>query len=196
LIDLDHTWIHFDLREDLVKKLEGRDRHVVRIPALGDRRVTVEVKLIATKGEYASWSATRASGDFDLRTCSVRAYPVVKVSELRPGMSAYVYWEKGRCKDPGPCWSSRTNSGCSLFCACVRSRAARRVQHQNQSLRRSMANCATPAAPFSPSGGAYFPSTVQAIRAGLMRERRPRFQRRILRRDRCHDCGQHSLARS
>jgi hypothetical protein len=27
-------------------------------------------KLIATKGEYASWRATRASGDFDLRTFS------------------------------------------------------------------------------------------------------------------------------
>jgi len=89
------AWIHFDLREDLVQNLKVGDRYVVRIPALGDRRVTVEVKLIATRGEFASWRATRASGDFDLRTFSVRAYPVVKVSELRPGMSAYVYGEKG-----------------------------------------------------------------------------------------------------
>jgi HlyD family secretion protein len=50
------------------------------------------VKLIATKGEYASWRATRASGDFDLRTFSIRAYPVQPVPELRPGMSAYLDW--------------------------------------------------------------------------------------------------------
>ncbi len=62
----------------------------MRIPALGDRHITVEVRLIATKGEYASWRATRATGDFDLRTFSIRAYPVDKVPELRPGMSAYL----------------------------------------------------------------------------------------------------------
>ena len=92
LIDLGDMWIHFDLREDLVKTLKVGDRFAVRIPALGDRRITVEVKLIATKGEYASWRATRATGDFDLRTFSIRAYPVDKVPELRPGMSAYLDW--------------------------------------------------------------------------------------------------------
>ena len=92
LIDLADVWIHFDLREDLVKGLKVGDRFDVRIPALDDRSVTVEVKLIATKGEYASWRATRASGDFDLRTFSIRAYPVQPVPELRPGMSAYLDW--------------------------------------------------------------------------------------------------------
>jgi HlyD family secretion protein len=92
LIDLNDMWIHFDLREDLVRTLKVGDRFDVRIPALADRRITVEVRLIATKGEYASWRATRATGDFDLRTFSIRAYPVEKVPELRPGMSAYLDW--------------------------------------------------------------------------------------------------------
>src|SRR5262245_47765661 len=70
LIDLNDLWVHFDLREDLVKTLKVGDRFSVRIPALADRRITVEVRLIATKGEYASWRATRATGDFDLRTFS------------------------------------------------------------------------------------------------------------------------------
>jgi HlyD family secretion protein len=90
LIDLSDMWIHFDLREDLVKSLKVGDRFGVRIPALGDRHITVEVRLIATKGEYASWRATRATGDFDLRTFSIRAYPVDKILGLRPGMSAYL----------------------------------------------------------------------------------------------------------
>jgi HlyD family secretion protein len=92
LIDLNDVWVHFDLREDLVRSLKVGDRFDVRIPALDDRRVTVEVKLIATKGEYASWRATRATGDFDLRTFSIRAYPVQRIPELRPGMSAYLDW--------------------------------------------------------------------------------------------------------
>jgi HlyD family secretion protein len=92
LIDLNDMWVHFDLREDLVKTLKVGDRFKVRIPALGDREIAVEVRLIATKGEYASWRATRATGDFDLRTFSIRAYPVDKVPGLRPGMSAYLDW--------------------------------------------------------------------------------------------------------
>jgi len=92
LVDLNDLWVHFDLREDLVKTIKVGDRFDVRIPALADRRITVEVKLIANKGEYASWRATRATGDFDLRTFSIRAYPVDRVPELRPGMTAYLDW--------------------------------------------------------------------------------------------------------
>ncbi len=94
LIDLNDLWIHFDLREDLVKTLKVGDHFDVRVPALGGRSITVEVKLIATKGEYASWRATRATGDFDLRTFSIRAYPIEKVPELRPGMSAHLNWHR------------------------------------------------------------------------------------------------------
>jgi HlyD family secretion protein len=92
LIDLNDVWVGFDLREDLVRTLKIGDRFDVRIPSLADRSIQVEVKLIATKGEYASWRATRATGQFDLRTFAIRAYPVEKVSELRPGMSAYLDW--------------------------------------------------------------------------------------------------------
>jgi HlyD family secretion protein len=94
LINLNDLWVHFDLREDLVKTIKVGDRFMVRIPALGDRSISLEVKLIAAKGEYASWRATRATGDFDLRTFSIRAYPVDKVPELRPGMSAYLDWRQ------------------------------------------------------------------------------------------------------
>ena len=92
LIDLNDVWIHFDLREDLVKTLKVGDRFAVHIPALSDRRILVEVKLIATKGEYASWRSARNNGGVDLRTLSIRAYPVENVPELRPGMSAYLDW--------------------------------------------------------------------------------------------------------
>ena len=85
LIDLGDMWVHFDLREDLVRTLKIGDRFDVLVPALSDRHITVEVRLIATKGEYASWRATRATGDFDLRTFEIRAYPV----DNRTGAAAW-----------------------------------------------------------------------------------------------------------
>lgn len=96
LVDLSDVWLRFDLREDLVRGLKVGDRFDVRIPALGDRPVTVAVKTIATRGEYAGWRATRATGDFDLRTFEVRAYPVTPLPGLRPGMSVYSDWSGRR----------------------------------------------------------------------------------------------------
>jgi HlyD family secretion protein len=94
LVDISDVWLRFDLREDLTKGLKINDRFDVRVPALGDRAITVEVRRIATRGEYAGWRATRATGDFDLRTFEVRAYPVEPVPGLRPGMSVYADWKK------------------------------------------------------------------------------------------------------
>ena len=76
LVDLNDAYLRFNLREDLVKDLKVGDRFQVHVPALGNRLVTAAVKFIAPIGEYAGWRATRATGDFDLRTFQVRAYPV------------------------------------------------------------------------------------------------------------------------
>ncbi|MFI5018365.1 MAG: HlyD family secretion protein [Dongiales bacterium] len=92
LVEMNDIWVGFDLREDLIRGLKLGDKFDVRIPALGDRQISVEVKLIAAKGEYAGWRATRATGDFDLRTFAIRAYPVEPITGLRPGMSAYADW--------------------------------------------------------------------------------------------------------
>ncbi len=89
LVDLGDVWLRFDLREDLVKGLKVGDHLSMRVPALGNRTIEAEVRFVAPKGEYAGWRATRATGDFDLRTFAVRAYPVKPIPELRPGMSVY-----------------------------------------------------------------------------------------------------------
>lgn len=94
LVDLGDTWLGFSLREDLIASLKKGDRIEVRVPALGNRRVTAEIRVIAAKGEYAGWRATRATGDFDLRTFAIRAYPVEKIDGLRPGMSVYTDWAR------------------------------------------------------------------------------------------------------
>ena len=44
LVDLSDIWLRFDLREDLVKGLKIGDRFEVRVPALGDKPITVVVR--------------------------------------------------------------------------------------------------------------------------------------------------------
>ena len=96
LVDLSDMWVQFDLREDLLRNLKPGSRIEVRVPALGNRVVPLEVRVIGAKGEYTGWRATRSTGDFDLRTFEVRAYPVQRVPGLRPGMSVYTDWGERR----------------------------------------------------------------------------------------------------
>ena len=92
LVDLADMWVQFDLREDLLRDLKVGTKLSVRVPALHDRRIPLEVRVIGAKGEYTGWRATRATGDFDLRTFEIRAYPTQAVEGLRPGMSVYTDW--------------------------------------------------------------------------------------------------------
>ncbi|HEY0220568.1 MAG TPA: efflux RND transporter periplasmic adaptor subunit [Afipia sp.] len=97
LIDLNNVWFTFNLREDLLAGLKIGDTFDVTIPAFKDKLVRVRVTMINVQGQYATWRATRATGDFDLRTFEVRAVPVEPMEGLRPGMSAIAAWSgRGR----------------------------------------------------------------------------------------------------
>jgi HlyD family secretion protein len=92
LIDMGDLWFTFNLREDLLAGLKIGDRFDVTVPALKSQVIPVRVTMINVQGQYATWRATRATGDFDLRTFEVRAVPVQPVDGLRPGMSAIAAW--------------------------------------------------------------------------------------------------------
>ena len=94
IVDVDHAWFTFNLREDLLEGLEVGQPIDVRIPALGPDHASIPAQITAinVEGSYANWRATKATGDFDLRTFSVRAEPIEPVLGLRPGMSALVDW--------------------------------------------------------------------------------------------------------
>lgn len=89
IVDLEQAWFTFNLREDLLTGLEVGTTLSVHVPALA-RDLEAEITLINVQGQFASWRATRATGDFDLRSFEVRARPVAPVSGLRPGMSALI----------------------------------------------------------------------------------------------------------
>ncbi|TRD23296.1 HlyD family secretion protein [Palleronia caenipelagi] len=90
LIDMENLWFTFNIREDFLNGVEIGQSYQVQVPALNNLMVDVEVTVINVLGQFATWRATRATGDFDLRTFEVRAEPTGKVDGLRPGMSAIV----------------------------------------------------------------------------------------------------------
>jgi HlyD family secretion protein len=92
MIDLGDLWFTFNVREDLLAGLKVGDKFEVTVPALKSQVIPVRVTLINVQGQYATWRATRATGDFDLRTFEVRAVPLQPVDGLRPGMSAITAW--------------------------------------------------------------------------------------------------------
>lgn len=92
LIDMENLWFTFNLREDLLGGLKIDDSFEVTVPALQSQVIPVRVTMINVQGQYATWRATRATGDFDLRTFEVRAKPLQQVAGLRPGMSAIAAW--------------------------------------------------------------------------------------------------------
>ena len=49
--------------------------------------IKMKVYYIKDQGSYATWKATKANGQYDLKTFEVKARPVTKVEGLRPGMS-------------------------------------------------------------------------------------------------------------
>lgn len=91
LIDLSNLWVTFNVREDFLGSAKIGDTFEVEVPALG---ITTEVKITALNalGQYANWRATKATGEFDLRTFEVRAKPVKGLDGLRPGMSIIAKW--------------------------------------------------------------------------------------------------------
>ena len=94
LIKLPTAWFTFDLREDILAHVHKGDRIKIRVPALDNRIVEAEVRYIAPLGDYATKRATRATGDFDLKTFEVRLYPLTPVEGLRQGMSALWSWKR------------------------------------------------------------------------------------------------------
>ena len=90
LVDLDDVWVFFNIREDLMQYFKMNQKFNATIPALGNESIELEVRYIAPQGDYATWSATKTKGDFDMITFLIKAYPTTKVDGLRPGMSALV----------------------------------------------------------------------------------------------------------
>ena len=94
IVDLKDTWVTFNIREDLLSKIKIGTILKAKIPALGNKEVLLKVNYMNPLGNYATWNATKTSGDFDMKTFEVNAVPTKYVQGLRPGMSALVDWSE------------------------------------------------------------------------------------------------------
>lgn len=93
IIDTADMWVMFNIKETLLSKIRIGDYITAYVPAL-DRDIKLEIKHISVQADFATWSATRTQGGFDIRTFAVKAYPSYNADGLRPGMSVLVNWNE------------------------------------------------------------------------------------------------------
>ena len=93
ILDTSDQWVTFNIKETLLPAIKVGTRMNGYVPAL-DRDVELEVSYIAVQADFATWSATRTQGGFDIRTFAVKAKPTASDAGLRPGMSVLVDWDK------------------------------------------------------------------------------------------------------
>lgn len=89
ILDIADMWATFNIRESDMEQISLGSRLSGYVPALA-RNLDFEIYYISAEADFATWSATRARGGFDIRTFEVRAKPIEPESRLLPGMSVVV----------------------------------------------------------------------------------------------------------
>ena len=86
---MNDLWGTFNVREDQLGGLNVGTEFTAFVPAF-NKSIKMKVYYMKDQGSYAVWKATKANGQYDLKTFEVKARPVEKLDGLRPGMSLIV----------------------------------------------------------------------------------------------------------
>ena len=86
---MNDLWGTFNVREDQLNGLEVGKTFKAFVPAF-NKDIEMKVYYMKDMGSYAVWKATKANGQYDLKTFEVKARPTEKFEGLRPGMSLIV----------------------------------------------------------------------------------------------------------
>lgn len=89
VVDLSDTWVVFNIKETMLPKITIGTKFKGYFPAL-DKTYELTVTYIAAEASYATWAATRTSGEFDVRTFAIHARPAAAIGNIRPGMTVTV----------------------------------------------------------------------------------------------------------
>lgn len=87
--EMKDMWGTFNVREDQLKGLKVGDTFKAYCPAF-DKEIELKVFQIKDQGSYAVWKATKANGQYDIKTFEVKARPIKAFEGLRPGMSLII----------------------------------------------------------------------------------------------------------
>ena len=82
-------WGTVNIREDQLNGLEIGKTFTAYVPAFS-KDIQMKVYYMKDQGSYAVWKATKANGQYDLKTFEVKARPVEPMEGLRPGMSLVI----------------------------------------------------------------------------------------------------------
>ncbi len=82
-------WGTFNVREDQLGGMEIGKTFTAFVPAF-NKNIEMKVYYMKDQGSFAVWKATKANGQYDLKTFEVKARPVEAFEGLRPGMSLIV----------------------------------------------------------------------------------------------------------
>ena len=82
-------WGTFNVREDQLGEMKVGAEFTAFVPAF-NKDIKMKVYYLKDQGSYAVWKATKANGQYDLKTFEVKARPVEKMEGLRPGMSLII----------------------------------------------------------------------------------------------------------
>lgn len=88
IVDLNDCWITFNIREDQLARMKMGAIVKASIPAIGVENASFRISYLKALGSYATWKATKTTGEFDVKTFELRARPLHKIDGLRPGMTA------------------------------------------------------------------------------------------------------------
>jgi len=86
---MDDLWGTFNIREDRLEGLKVGSELTVFVPAF-KKDIRMRVYYVKDQGSYAVWKATKANGQYDLKTFEVKARPIDRLEGLRPGMTLVV----------------------------------------------------------------------------------------------------------
>jgi HlyD family secretion protein len=82
-------WGAFNVREDQLGNLAVGATVDAFVPDF-NKSVKMKIYYMKDQGTYAVWKATKANGQYDLKTFEVKARPVEPFEGLRPGMSLII----------------------------------------------------------------------------------------------------------
>lgn len=86
---LDDMWGTFNVREDQLNGMQVGSTITAFVPAF-NKEIKMKVYYIKDQGSYATWKATKANGQYDLKTFEVKARPIKPFEGLRSGMSLII----------------------------------------------------------------------------------------------------------
>jgi len=94
LVELADSWATLYIREDLMADVRMGSEIKANIPALGNKEVNLKVNYISPLADFATWTATKTSGGFDMKSFEIHAVPTSRIEGLHPGMSVLVNWKQ------------------------------------------------------------------------------------------------------